>query len=189
MSQSTAKSAKSAVISIRVAADRRDALEKAAIAAGASLSGFITDTMEKALSGPQKPVAVPVAPKPEAGSPKIEIGRISLSDPAALEELRRVGININQIARAANSQLPVSVVSLLEGLARLVEAMKQGDDFRPLADALRRAAVEAARAVTMPETVGESATANPAPLTAPEPPRGNSLLDRLGRLLEERNRS
>ncbi len=121
------KTPKTMVIAVRVPIEQREAIETAAVTAGASVSGFVAATMAEAMS---RKKATPVtAAAPPAQVQKTQAG-ISLSDPAAIAELRRIGININQLAHAANAGYPPNVVALLDNLKRLFAMLSEPDTLK-----------------------------------------------------------
>jgi hypothetical protein len=171
MSQKASRGPKTVIVSIRVPQEQKDAMEKAATMAGASLSGFISDTMANAVTGVRK--AAPrqsVRAAAAVPAPTVEVGRVSLSDPAVLEELRRIGININQIARAANSKLPPSVATMIETLAEILDVTRGPESVRLGLDALRRALSEPASRRSEPKTT-EAATPQAEPAAQSREPQ------------------
>lgn len=71
-----------------------------------------------------------IRPRPSGVGPTARPSRaISLSDPAALYELRRIGNNLNQLAHAANSGLPPSAKQAAKTFAELFELLADEDAF------------------------------------------------------------
>lgn len=113
---------------MRVSIEQREAIEKAAVTAGASLGGFVAATMAEAMSRKRAtPTASVASPTPV---PATHAAGISVSDPSALAELKRIGININQLAHAANAGYPPNVVSMLESLKGLLALLSEPDAFK-----------------------------------------------------------
>ncbi|TXG87733.1 MAG: plasmid mobilization relaxosome protein MobC, partial [Thermomicrobiales bacterium] len=122
------KTPKTTVIAVRVSIEQREAIEKAAVTAGASLSGFVAATMAEAMSR-KKAAPVPSA-IPHTPLPRTQAAGISISDPSALAELKRIGININQLAHATNAGYPPNVASMLDNLKGLLALLSELDTFK-----------------------------------------------------------
>ena len=120
------KKPKTTVISFRVPIEEREAFEKSAVDAGTTLTGYIHATLVEARSA--KTTAVP-APAPAPAQPPVRVPGIALSDPAALSELKRIGININQIAHAANAGLPPAHKEVVQPFAELFGLLSEPDRF------------------------------------------------------------
>jgi hypothetical protein len=128
------KTPKTTVIAMRVSIEQREAIEMAAVTAGASVSGFVAATMAEVLSRKQTPARA-VAPPP-VQTLATHVAGISISDPSALAELKRIGININQLAHAANAGYPPNVASMLESLQRLFSMLSEPAVFKRHLDRL-----------------------------------------------------
>lgn len=126
---------KTSVLSVRVPPELREAIEKAAVAAGMTVSGFIARTMQEALSGrKQARAAVNTPVNKDAGT----TAGVVLTDPAVVYELRRIGNNINQIAHAVNAELPPDVQLTIEQFRHLFEALADEPQFRSRLDEIRK---------------------------------------------------
>ncbi|MBL8884940.1 MAG: MobC family plasmid mobilization relaxosome protein [Hyphomicrobium sp.] len=123
----SSKKPKTSVVAVRVSIEQREAIEKAAVTAGASVSGFIAVTLAEALSRKPTPSRASAAPPNEM--PPTQAAGVSLSDPAALAELKRIGVNINQLAHAANAGYPPNIAALIENVAQLFAALGDRDAF------------------------------------------------------------
>lgn len=76
--------------------------------------------------------------QPAPGAPpSYPVRTISLSDPAALYDLRRIGQNINQIAHAVNTGLPPSVELVVDSFRHLFEALTDAPEFLRRLEAIR----------------------------------------------------
>jgi len=145
---------KTYVISIRVPLELKEAVESNAVMARTTVSGFVVGVLTKTLSG--RKAELPTAPAIAAPPPTMAQA-LSLSDPACLEELRRIGVNINQLTRTANSGFTPDLAHLAASLGRLLEALSDPAEFK------RR--LELMKAGTQRPTV-------PPPVAAPvSPPR------------------
>lgn len=114
-------------VTARVSLDQREALQKAAVDAGTTLSAFIVMTLDAALTGESK-----AAPPRENALPAPVVtlsAGLALSDPEALEQLRRIGVNINQIAHAANAGLPPDVTLAVQSFNELLAMLKDPEGF------------------------------------------------------------
>lgn len=156
----TLKTEKTVVVAVRVPLGQREAMEKAAVTARLSLSAYIKATMDDALRGKARPRPEP-APVVTPAAPAA--GVISLSDPAAVAELKRIGININQIAHAANAGLPADVSLTVHSFARLFEALAEPEAFRKRLEAIKAAPARQEPAKPAPQP------AQPAPAPTPQP--------------------
>lgn len=103
------------VIALRVPPEERNRIEAAAIEQGLSISGYIAATLTAATRGER------AASRPDPNEPELPIE--PPTDESVLQELRRIGNNINQIARAANCGLPLSDLKALEGLQAILASM------------------------------------------------------------------
>lgn len=159
------KTPKTTVISMRVSIEQREAIEKAAVTAGASVSGFVAATLAEAMS---RKKAAPVASvAPATPLPTTHAAGISVSDSSALAELKRIGININQLAHAANAGYPPNVASMLESLQRLFAMLSEPDTFKRHMERL------ASTPVARPQAAEPRTPLDPhprAPLVAPSLP-------------------
>jgi hypothetical protein len=120
---------KTKVLSLRFSVEGMEAVEKAAVDAKTSKSAYAARVLVEAATskahGPVKPS------KPEAVAaalPTIAKG-ITLSDPQALEQLRRIGININQIAHAVNAGRHWQARNLAQAVGKLFELLKEPEAF------------------------------------------------------------
>lgn len=180
------KAAKTVVLSIRLPKAQKDAMEKAAIAAGTSLSGFVTESVATTINGNG---GIKTARAAEIGpvipTPVMEPGRVVTSDPAALEELRRIGININQIARAANGKLPPSLADLVANLAQLLDVTKGPKSIGLGLEDIRRTLAQPAPSrpeptpVAKAEPSSETTTVEKPKQPVHSPPRYSGLLNQL----------
>lgn len=102
------KDARSATVIFRVTADQRQQIEAAAAAAGVSVSNYAR--------------ALVLTARP----PRQPRGR---ADAAALSELNRVGVNLNQIARALNrgDGIPPDLGETLARVQAAVDKLAGGD--------------------------------------------------------------
>ncbi|WP_108676687.1 plasmid mobilization protein [Acuticoccus yangtzensis] len=108
---------RSAQVNIRLTAAERAVLEARAHAAGTSMTDFVR---QAALGGKGKgrrktPEPVPVA--------------LSESDFALRNELRRIGVNLNQIARVLNADgvvPPEALAAVAEKLDRIFDRLLEG---------------------------------------------------------------
>ncbi|KAB2912716.1 MAG: MobC family plasmid mobilization relaxosome protein, partial [Hyphomicrobiaceae bacterium] len=135
--QKKPKAPKTVVLSVRLPIEQREAIEVAAVGAGASVSAFVADTMAKVVSG-KLPRAAKIEEAAALPPPKPRIvPGISLSDPTALAELKRIGVNINQLAHAANAGLPLNASALVRGFAYLFELLADPEAFKRRLDLIK----------------------------------------------------
>lgn len=173
----TGRKQKTIVISVRVPIEQREAIEKAAVAAGTSLSAFVARTMDQTMSG-RTSASMPAA---GAAKPLPRAAGVSLSDPAALAELKRIGININQIAHAINAGLPQNTLQIVAAFKQLFAVLSEPDAFQARLPGLREQLVpvtitDAGQAVRVPMVVPPAAvlrTARPLPI----PPQPSNHLE------------
>lgn len=126
----TAKRPKTKVISCRVPIELHEAIEKAAVTAGTSASAYVATTVERSIAG-KEPSARPPSRAPDTkDKPAPRAAGISLSDPAAFAELKRIGINVNQIAHAINAGLPQNAQQIVAAFKDLFEVLEQPDAFK-----------------------------------------------------------
>lgn len=181
---------KTVVVAVRVNIELREAMQRAAVDAGTSLSAYIAATMAEATgkTRPARKVDAPAALVPA------HTGIVTLSAPAALEELRRIGININQLTKTANTGVPLDMTHLAASLGRLLEALTEPEEFNRrlglLKSGLAKPAVpalphsrEAAGIQRAIEVLNSNQPASPSNAAqAPAAPRRPSLIDRIGKL-------
>jgi hypothetical protein len=116
------------VLSVRLTIEALEAIERAAVDAKTTKSAYAARVLLEAASG--KAPAPAKAPKPETvEAPPTMAKGIVLSDPKALEELRRIGVNINQIAHALNAGRPADHARLLQSIAQVFALLKKPDAF------------------------------------------------------------
>lgn len=167
------KKPKTVSLSFRVAIEEREALEKSAVEAGTTLAGYIASTLAEARSG-RKPVVATPSPAPAEPPPRVP--GISLSDPAALSELKRIGININQLAHATNAAQPPSQRTMVDAFAGLFGLLSEPERFlRNLAEV--KAPLDAAQVTPAKPAVSPA---------SPVPPPDHARLSELTRKLEAR---
>lgn len=141
---------KSSVLSVRVTPEQRAAVEGAAITEGVTVSAYIAKALARATGG--KPSAGATvnthvnqhvysqSAQQTAAVNRVEaerVARVVLSDPTVLDELRRIGVNINQIAHTINSGLPPDVQRLAEQFRHLLDALTDAPEFRRRLEALK----------------------------------------------------
>lgn len=152
-------SIRTTVLAVRVAEDQRRAIEDAAVAAGLTVSAFISATMAEANSG-RRPATGRVASSSTGHEPRAQVifvprpasvferrwlpapppevrPSVVVSDPAVLHELKRIGNNINQIAHATNSNLPPSLQLVTQAYQQLFETLADADGFQRRIAALK----------------------------------------------------
>lgn len=166
------KAPKTTTVSIRVTPEQRQVMEEAAIAGGASLSAYIASVAEKAARGG----ATTVAALPEPTAAANEPAQLIAFPPDALAELKKVGANINQLAHAANAQMPVDLRLAVESFCELFAVLSDLDAFKDKLAALhphlpKPFTEEPQRPpVRQPQTMAPLATPTPKPappVTAP----------------------
>lgn len=153
------KTPKSKVISVRLPIEEREAVEKAAVEAGTTVSAYVAQLLKT--GGQPKSAPKPAGPTPEKQAPVMAMPL--LADTVVLDELRRIGTNINQIARTANAGMPPDVAHLAKCLDILLQALSDPPEFK------RRLSLVKARFPTPPKVeTSPSPAAKPIP-TAPPP--------------------
>lgn len=105
---------KTETIAFRVSPEERERLEDAAIEAGMTLSGFISATLEPRLTKLRSRLAEMQKPAPPT---KDEFKRLP---PEVLNEISRIGNNLNQIAHGVNNGLPADTQRLVAKMHRLL---------------------------------------------------------------------
>lgn len=125
-----AKQPKTVVVSVRMPIERREAIERAAVTAGTSVSAFVLSSVERAMDGGDVVINTPKPTRDEPGKELPVASGVSLSDPAALAELRRIGININQIAHSINSGLPQSAQRVVGAFREAFDALADPQAFK-----------------------------------------------------------
>ena len=108
------KTTATSVISVRVPPELRQRIEDAAIKRGVTLGGYVAATLKAAEADER------AAPRHDPREPELPIE--PPTDKALLHELRRIGNNINQIAHAANSGLPLNDVAAVHAVHELLKA-------------------------------------------------------------------
>lgn len=177
------KTPKSKVISVRLPIEEQEAVEKAAVEAGTTVSAYVAQLLKT--GGQSKPAPKPVAPLPEKQAPVIAMPL--LADAVVLDELRRIGTNINQIARSANAGLPPDLAFFVRCMGQLLDALSDPAEFK------RRLGLVKARFPTPPKVeTSPPPAAKPIPTAPPPsvtPPRQvvpPHLVDQIQKALEER---
>lgn len=119
------------VLSVRLSIEALEAIDKAAVDAKTTRSAYAARVLLEAASGKAQ-----AQPKPEAQTqaelppaPPVIAKGIVLSDPKALDELRRIGVNINQIAHALNAGRPTRDGTLASAARELFALLKEPDAF------------------------------------------------------------
>jgi len=173
------KTPKSKVISVRLPIEEQEAVENAAVEAGTTVSAYVAQLLKT--GGQPKPVA----PLPEKQAPVIAMPL--LADAVVLDELRRIGTNINQIARSANAGLPPDLAFFVRCMGQLLDALSDPAEFK------RRLGLIKTRFPTTPKVEAAPPPATkPAPTAPPPsvtPPRQvvpPHLVDQIQKALEER---
>jgi hypothetical protein len=162
--------ARSKVLSVRLSIEALEAIDKAAVDAKTTRSAYAARVLKEAATG-----KAPAEPKPGAQrqaelppAPPVIAKGIVLSDPKALDELRRIGVNINQIAHALNAGRPTRDGTLASAARDLFKLLKDPDAFMDAVGKIHDATRHA------PQSVPERLPALPstAPMRAvPPPPR------------------
>jgi hypothetical protein len=116
------KTPKTKVLSVRLPLGDHEAVEKAAVEAGTTVSAYVAQLLKS--PGKSK------APATETAKPAPVIAMPVLADAAVLEELRRIGININQIARATNAGIPSDLALFARSMGLLLDALSDPTEFK-----------------------------------------------------------
>lgn len=171
------------VLSVRMSIDALEAIEKAAVVAKTTRSAYAARVLFDAASGVARTSQKP-APEMAAPTPAPVIGKgVVLSDPKALEELRRIGVNINQLAHATNAGQPTDARDLARAVAAMFLLLKEPDAFMARVAKLRldgAASKAAVPAATAPPPLPASAEPAKAPQCTPPPPTPQARRERLG---------
>lgn len=116
-------------LSVRLPIEHKEAIEKAAVEAKTTTSAYAARVLVEAATG--KAPAPAKTPEPEiVEAPKPSVAKgIVLSDPKALDELRRIGVNINQIAHALNAGRPTRDGTLASETRELFALLSDPDAF------------------------------------------------------------
>lgn len=144
---------KTSVVSVRLQPEQRQKLEETAIAAGMSLSAFTAKTLSAAIDGREQPAVADSAEANGAATPTQEhppptatrgaetaTMAVSLSDPMALAELRRIGVNINQIAHTVNIGLSPDLRASALAFAQLFALLSNSEAFQQYLAAMKKGA-------------------------------------------------
>lgn len=115
------KAPKSTVIALRVSIEQREAIEKIAVTEGTTVSAYIATLVAEAVPGKPNPVAV----NNQSEAPPL----LRLADPAPLAELRRIGVNINQIAHRLNIGAPPELTATAHAYRELFDLLTDPDAF------------------------------------------------------------
>lgn len=152
------KKPKTTTLSVRLPIEHKEAIEKAAVDAKTTASAYAARVLLEAATGKAQAQAKPSkADKLEAVvAPTVAKG-IVVSDPKALEELRRIGININQIAHILNAGRPTKDRDIVNAVKNLFTLLKDPEAFM-------RTAAKIPADVLQPYP---SKSAAPAPAAAP----------------------
>ncbi|MBL8845591.1 MAG: plasmid mobilization relaxosome protein MobC [Hyphomicrobium zavarzinii] len=115
---------------MRLPIEHKEAIEKAAVDAKTTASAYAARVLLEAATGKAQAQTKPSkADKVEAVvAPTVAKG-IVVSDPKALEELRRIGININQIAHALNAGRPTKDRDIVNAVKNLFTLLKDPEAF------------------------------------------------------------
>ncbi|NBU58941.1 MAG: plasmid mobilization relaxosome protein MobC [Betaproteobacteria bacterium] len=166
-----ASTQKTKVLSLRLSIEGMEAVEKAAVDAKTSKSAYAARVLVEAATGkalapvkPSKPEAIAAVPPPIAKG-------ISLSDPQALEQLRRIGININQIAHAVNGGRYRHASNLAQAVGKLFELLKEPEAFMAHIAQMPPVSIPQTARPTAPEPVKPRAPTTMPPLQLPDPVR------------------
>lgn len=119
------KAPKTTTVSIRVTPEQRQVMEAAAVAIGASLSAYIASVAEKAAKRGDS-----VAAAPEVLVATEQPVQLIAFPPEALAELKRIGVNINQLAHAANAQMPVDLRLAVASFCELFAVLSDLEAFK-----------------------------------------------------------
>lgn len=159
-----ARRPKTYVISIRVPLELKEAVESNAVMARTTVSGFVVGILTTSLTGKkiERVTAPPIAATAQTVAPTL-----SLSDPACLEELRRIGVNINQLTRSANAGFAPDLAHLATSLGRLLEALADPAEFKRRLELMKAGT----QRPTAPPPTGAPAQPAPPPIPKPLPPR------------------
>lgn len=168
------KTPKTKVLSVRLPIEEHETVEKAAALAGASVSAYVAQLLKS--PGKSK------APAPETAKPAPVIAMPVLADDAVMGELRRIGININQIARATNAGLPPDLALFARSMGLLLDALADPTEFK------RRLGMVKARFPTplqVASALVQTATPNPEPksVTPTRPTVPPHLVDEIQKAL------
>lgn len=177
------KKPKTEVISVRLPIEEREAVEKAAIEAGTTVSAYVAQFLKT--GGQPKSAPTPAAPLPEKQAPVIAMPL--LADAVVLDELRRIGTNINQIARATNAGMPPDLAHLVRCMDTLLQALSDPAEFK------RRLALVKTRFPTPPkvesappQAAKPAATAPPPSVTPPRQVVPPQLVEQIQKAMQER---
>jgi hypothetical protein len=156
------KMPKTTTLSVRLPFEQKEAIDKAAVEAKTTTSAYAARVLSEAATGKAPAPATAVKPdNVEVARPTIAKG-IALSDPKALDELRRIGININQIAHAVNAGRPTDLTRLAQAVAKLFALLKEPDTFM--------ARLEQMPTITLPPTPKAASEATSSEPIAPKVP-------------------
>ena len=130
MASGKQKKPKTTTLSVRLPIEHKEAIEKAAVDAKTTASAYAARVLLEAATGKAQAQTKPSkADKVEAVvAPTVAKG-IVVSDPKALEELRRIGININQIAHALNAGRPTKDRDIVNAVKNLFTLLKDPEAF------------------------------------------------------------
>jgi hypothetical protein len=123
------KKPKTTTLSVRLPIEHKEAIEKAAVDAKTTASAYAARVLLETATGKAAAQVKPSKPDAVAAIPPTVAKGIALSDPKALEELRRIGININQIAHAVNAGRYRHASNLAHAVAKLFELLKEPEAF------------------------------------------------------------
>lgn len=177
------KTPKSKVISVRLPIEEQEAVEKAAIEAGTTVSAYVAQFLKT--GGQPKRAPKPAAPPPEKQAPVIAMPL--LADAVVLEELRRIGTNVNQIARTTNAGMPPDVAHLVRCMDSLFQALSDPAEFkRRLALVKTPLPTPPTVKAAPPQAAKPAATAPPPSVTPPRQVVPPHLVEQIQKAMQER---
>jgi len=170
------KSQTTTILSVRLPIEHKEAIGKAAVEAKTTTSAYAARVLVEAASG--KAPAPSKAPEPdavEAPKPIVTKG-IVLSDPKALDELRRIGVNINQIAHALNAGRQTRDGTLASAARQLFVLLKDPDAFMRTVQQIPLPPVELSEGIRSAPAAAETTAPKLMSWPSTEPPLPNAKI-------------